>query len=173
VQKRFLHQRPRLQTCLVWQFAKSQGDGRYFAQSGPLLKPHRWSSLGRFRFSDPPMGGAPSARLAALEPRRSVPSSRLGGPRPQGKPPVKGRGARQGNRQFLDRSGVGRLPFFRIIRQPARRFMRSGRRWRFARNENEVKSLKTNDTAKCPISHHQSFQWLTTAPRSRSFRPAK
>ena len=69
--------------------------------------------------------------------------------------PVEGRGARQGNRLFLDGPAGVCYCFSELTARPARGFMWPGRRLRFMRNEKGLKPLKTNNCAKWFNSHAQ------------------
>ena len=66
--------------------------------------------------------------------------------------PVEGRGARQDNRLFLDGPAGACYCFSELAARLARGFMWPGWRLRFMRNEKGVKALKTNNSAKWPIS---------------------
>ena len=101
--------------------------------------------------ADSPWGSAIPTGLI----RDSVEWTVWAGPAGSEGAPVEGRGARRDNRLFLDGPAGVCYCFSELTARPARRFMGPGWRLRFERNENGVKPLKTNKSAKWPISHPQ------------------
>jgi hypothetical protein len=76
---------------------------------------------------------------------------------PAAQAPGRGTGAPGKNRHLLDKLSAQCYRFSELSDKAGSRFRqrRQQQLSRFSRNEMEIKSLKTNDSAKFSISHHQ------------------